>query len=87
MRCRTESQGVTLPGAEHVVVKDSGHLLMLEHPRIVTMHLVDLVERSLRSQGASSREQRRAVATRRTVTHVRRRGRRRDPSGRSEERL
>jgi pimeloyl-ACP methyl ester carboxylesterase len=76
-----------LPGAEHVVVKDSGHLLMLEHPRIVTMHLIDLVERSLRSQGASSREQRRAVATRRTVTPVRRRGRRRDPSGRSEERL
>jgi pimeloyl-ACP methyl ester carboxylesterase len=76
-----------LPGAEHVVVKDAGHLVMLEHPQIVTMHLIDLVDRSLRSQGASSREQRRAPATRRTVTPVRRRGRRRDPSGRSEERL
>jgi pimeloyl-ACP methyl ester carboxylesterase len=76
-----------LPGAEHVVVKDSGHLLMLEHPRIVTMHLLDLVQRSLRNVGAPSSEQRRASATRRTVTPVRRRGRRRDPSGRSEERL
>jgi pimeloyl-ACP methyl ester carboxylesterase len=76
-----------LPGAEHVVVKDAGHLVMLEHPRIVTMHLIDLVERSLGTQGASWTEQRRASATRRTVTPVRRRGRRRDPSGLSEERL
>jgi pimeloyl-ACP methyl ester carboxylesterase len=76
-----------LPGAEHVVVKDSGHLLMLEHPQIVTLHLLDLVRRSLRAHGTTSREPRRATATRRTVTPVRRRGRRRDPSGRSEERL
>jgi pimeloyl-ACP methyl ester carboxylesterase len=76
-----------LPGAEHVVVKDAGHLLMLEHPQIVTLHLLDLVRRSLRAQGPTSREPRRATATRRTVTPVRRRGRRRDPSGRSEERL
>jgi pimeloyl-ACP methyl ester carboxylesterase len=76
-----------LPGAEHVVVKDAGHLLMLEHPQIVTLHLLDLVRRSLRAQGPTSPEPRRATATRRTVTPVRRRGRRRDPSGRSEERL
>ncbi len=76
-----------LPGAEHVVVKDSGHLLMLEHPQIVTLHLLDLVRRSLRAQDETSSEPRRATATRRTVTPVRRRGRRRDPSGRSEERL
>jgi pimeloyl-ACP methyl ester carboxylesterase len=76
-----------LPGAEHVVVKDAGHLVMLEHPRIVTMHLIELVQRSLGTEGASWTEQRRASVTRRTVTPVRRRGRRRDPSGRSEERL
>jgi pimeloyl-ACP methyl ester carboxylesterase len=76
-----------LPGAEHVLVKDAGHLVMLEHPRIVTLHLIELVERSLRTQGASSPEQPRASATRRTVTPVRRRGRRRDHSGLSEERL
>jgi hypothetical protein len=76
-----------LPGAEHVVVADAGHLVMLEHPRIVTLHLLDLIERSLRAQGLGGREQRRAPATRRTVTPVRRRGRRRDASGRSEERL
>ncbi len=76
-----------LPGAEHVVVAEAGHLVMLEHPRIVTLHLMDLIERSLRAHGPAPREQRRAPATRRTVTPVRRRGRRRDPSGRSEERL
>ena len=36
-----------LPGAEHVVVRDSGHLLMLEHPDVVTLHLRELIERSL----------------------------------------
>jgi pimeloyl-ACP methyl ester carboxylesterase len=76
-----------LPGAEHVMVHDAGHLLMLEHPEVVTMHLIDLVERSSRARDTSAREQRRVPATRRTVTPVRRRGRRRDPSGRSEERL
>jgi pimeloyl-ACP methyl ester carboxylesterase len=39
-----------LAGAEHVVVPHGGHLVMLEHPSVVTPHLLDLVERSISSQ-------------------------------------
>ena len=67
-----------LPGAEHVVVRHSGHLLMLEHPDVVTMHLVELVERAERSAAPRFEERRRVNASRRTVTPMRRRGRRRD---------
>jgi pimeloyl-ACP methyl ester carboxylesterase len=67
-----------IPGAEHVVVRDSGHLIMLEHPELVTMHLIDLVERSLRHRDTTPAERRRLPLVRRTVTPVRRRGRRRD---------
>jgi pimeloyl-ACP methyl ester carboxylesterase len=38
-----------VPHAEHVVVRDAGHLVMLEHPEVVTPHLVALVERASRS--------------------------------------
>ncbi|MBD3784511.1 MAG: alpha/beta hydrolase [Micrococcales bacterium] len=38
-----------VPGAEHVVVRDGGHLLMLEHPAIVTEQLVALVQRARRA--------------------------------------
>jgi pimeloyl-ACP methyl ester carboxylesterase len=67
-----------IPGAEHVVVRDSGHLLMLEHPEVVTMHLIDLVERSLLHRDTTSAERGRLPLVRRTVTPVRRRGRRRN---------
>jgi pimeloyl-ACP methyl ester carboxylesterase len=67
-----------IPGAEHVVVRNSGHLLMLEHPEVVTMYLTDLVERSLRHRDTTLAERGRLPLVRRTVTPVRRRGRRRD---------
>jgi len=67
-----------IPGAEHVVVRDSGHLLMLEHPEVVTMHLIDLIERSLLHRDTTLAERGRLPLVRRTVTPVRRRGRRRD---------
>ena len=38
-----------LPNAEHVVVADSGHMTLLEHPEIVDEHLIDLMERAIRS--------------------------------------
>jgi pimeloyl-ACP methyl ester carboxylesterase len=38
-----------LPHAEHVVVADAGHLVMLEHPDVVTPHLVALVDRARRA--------------------------------------
>ena len=35
-----------LPGAEHVIVQDSGHLIMLEHPEIVTAQVLALIHRA-----------------------------------------
>ncbi|GAB7192467.1 alpha/beta hydrolase [Kineococcus sp. NUM-3379] len=35
-----------LPGCEHVVVRHAGHLVMLEHPRVVTPRLLGLLERA-----------------------------------------
>jgi pimeloyl-ACP methyl ester carboxylesterase len=37
-----------VPGAELVVVPDAGHMIMLEHHALVSEHVRDLVERSLR---------------------------------------
>jgi len=34
-----------LPGAEHVLVPDAGHLVMLEHPDVVNLHLGELLDR------------------------------------------
>ena len=66
-----------LPGAEHVVVAHGGHLLMLEHPEVVTGHLVDLIERSLRSHERPGDHHRRlSPLVRRTVTSLRRHRRR-----------
>jgi pimeloyl-ACP methyl ester carboxylesterase len=63
-----------LPGAEHVVVRDGGHLLMLEHPDVVTAHLTDLIERALRSQTREPGAPR-IPLVRRTITSLRRRRR------------
>ena len=38
-----------LPGAEHVRVPDAGHLVMLEHPDVVNLHLHELLVRSQRA--------------------------------------
>jgi len=67
-----------LPGAEHVVVRDAGHLVMLEHPDVVTEHLEDLIERALRSAARTGAGGRRRVGptVRRTVTSLRRKRRR-----------
>ena len=39
----------TVPGAEHVVVEDAGHILQLEHPAIVTQQLLMLIARAQRA--------------------------------------
>jgi len=67
-----------LPGAEHVVVRQGGHLVMLEHPDVVTGHLLELIARSLRAAGKPSGPGKRGGRVRRTVTPLRRRGQRRD---------
>ncbi|GAB2684731.1 alpha/beta fold hydrolase [Thalassiella azotivora] len=38
-----------IPHAEQVVVKDAGHLVMLEHPEVVTPHLLALLDRARRA--------------------------------------
>lgn len=60
-----------LPGAEHVVVADGGHLLMLEHPDVVTEHLVELIVRSL-TANEGRRQARPGSKVRRIVTPLRR---------------
>ncbi len=37
-----------IPGAEHVVVEDAGHIIMLEHPELVTQQLLMLIQRAQR---------------------------------------
>ncbi|MFN0283377.1 MAG: alpha/beta fold hydrolase [Kineosporiaceae bacterium] len=69
-----------VPGAEHVVVRDAGHLLMLEHPQVVTGHIVELVDRALRAHAAPG-SRRYGTRARRTVMPLRRRRRRRDAGG------
>ena len=39
-----------IPGAEHVVIEDAGHVVMLEHPQIVTQQLLMLIQRAQRAQ-------------------------------------
>jgi pimeloyl-ACP methyl ester carboxylesterase len=38
-----------VPGAEHVVINEAGHIIMLEHPEVVTEQLLSLVERGMRA--------------------------------------
>ncbi|WP_432521172.1 alpha/beta fold hydrolase, partial [Kineococcus sp. SYSU DK006] len=57
-----------LPGAEHVLVRGAGHLLMLEHPAVVTARLERLLARS---------DARRAAALHEVVVPLPRRTRRR----------
>jgi pimeloyl-ACP methyl ester carboxylesterase len=59
-----------LPAAEHVVVRDAGHLLPLEHPELVDPYLEELLEHAAAVARASARPARRGWG-RRTVTPVR----------------
>lgn len=50
-----------LPGAEHVLVKGAGHIITLEHPEVVTRHLLELLQRAERARHGE-----RPAGTRRT---------------------
>lgn len=50
-----------LPGVEYVLVPKAGHLLMLEHPDDVNLHLGDLVDRAERALASKSRRRRRST--------------------------
>jgi len=77
----SEDMVARLPGAEYVVVREGGHLLMLEHPEVVIAHLHELIGRAVRARrehrGAAMgrRSVRRSSPVRRTVTSLRRRRR------------
>jgi len=59
-----------IPAAEHVVVRDGGHLLMLEHPEMVNGYLAELIGRALRAAAHPRRPTLRGRVAR-TVTPVR----------------
>jgi pimeloyl-ACP methyl ester carboxylesterase len=58
-----------IPGAEHVVVNDAGHVIMLEHPDLLNAQLVALVEQSARAR-AEELPVERQPRVRRIVTDV-----------------
>lgn len=61
-----------IPGAEHLVVRDAGHVISLEHPDLVTAQLQLMIERGLRAraEGVDIASQ---PHVRRTVTDLARR--------------
>ncbi len=63
-----------LPGAEHVVVEDAGHIVLLEHPHLVTEQLLGLIERGMRA-AAEGIDVERKPRVRLRVTDVARRRR------------
>ncbi len=58
-----------VPGAEHLVLRDAGHVIMLEHPDVLSDHLVDLGERAARAaaEGLAAQDKPR---TRQVLTNV-----------------
>jgi pimeloyl-ACP methyl ester carboxylesterase len=69
-----------LPQAEHVVVQDAGHLVMLEHPEVVDQALFALIERGMRR---AEHERASGAGRRRTVVGLgaaRRKRRRQAPA-------
>jgi pimeloyl-ACP methyl ester carboxylesterase len=58
-----------IPGADHIVVNDAGHLIMLEHPDLLNAHLIELVDQSARAR-AERIDVSRQPHVRRVVTDV-----------------
>lgn len=58
-----------VPGAEHVVVEDAGHLIMLEHPDLVSDQLLALADRGMRDVREDVVVERKP-RVRRTVTDI-----------------
>ncbi|MGO4599284.1 alpha/beta fold hydrolase [Terrabacter sp. 2RAF25] len=58
-----------IPGAEHIVVNDAGHVIMLEHPDLLNAHLIQLVDQATRAR-AEQIEVSQQPRVRRIVTDV-----------------
>ena len=63
-----------IPGAEHVLVNDAGHIIMLEHADVVSEQLLSLIERAQRAAAAHI-DQRGKPRVRRMVTDLAKRRR------------
>lgn len=61
-----------IPGAEHVLVNEAGHIIMLEHGDVVSDQLLALIGRAERA-AAVHRDQRAKPRVRRTITDLARR--------------
>lgn len=59
-----------IPGAEHVFVRDAGHIIMLEHPDLLNQELLALISRAERGRGEAPR-----AGGRHTVTNLSKRRR------------
>ncbi len=58
-----------IPGAEHVLINDAGHLIMLEHGDVVSEQLLSLIERAERATAAHL-DQRDKPRVRRLITDL-----------------
>ncbi len=65
-----------LPGSEHVVVEDAGHVIMLEHPEVLNEQLLALVARGRRAQMAGQEPSTSSITVRYRDLVARRRVRR-----------
>jgi pimeloyl-ACP methyl ester carboxylesterase len=63
-----------IPGAEHVLVNEAGHIIMLEHGDVVSEQLLSLVVRAQRAAAAHI-DQREKPRVRRTITDLAKRRR------------
>lgn len=59
-----------LPHAEHVLITDAGHIIMLEHPETLTAELLALADRALRSPDDNGAGSARRAPARTTVTDL-----------------
>ncbi|KRE62070.1 alpha/beta hydrolase [Nostocoides sp. Soil756] len=68
-----------VPGAEHVVVEEAGHIIMLEHPELVSQQLLMLVQRAQRgvAEGVPAGSKPRVRARVQDISKKRRSARRR----------
>ena len=63
-----------IPGAEHVLINDAGHIIMLEHGDVVSEQLLSLIERAERAAAAHI-DQRDKPRVRRLITDLAKRRR------------
>ena len=58
-----------IPGAEHVVIEEAGHIIMLEHPEVLNEQFEALIDRAMRA-AAEGVKVARKPRVRRTVTDL-----------------